>query len=67
MQQKLPLQTLLKYRHNYVIANKNLDFLPKLKLQGRFVKAISPPAMNIVFIVPDLIAIIPPNRVKITL
>ena len=49
------------------IANKISDFPVHAKTANkRFVKAISPPAKNIVLIVPALIAIIPPNNVNTT-
>ena len=49
------------------IANNYSDFPVHAKTANRrFVKAINPPAKNIVFIVPALIAIIPPSNVKTT-
>ena len=47
------------------LANNNTDLPVQAKTANRrFVKAISPPAKNIVFIVPARIAITPPNKVK---
>ena len=49
------------------IANKSSDFPVHARTANkRLVTAINPPAKNIVFIVPALIAIKPPNNVNIT-
>ena len=49
------------------IANNNSDYpVQASKAKSKFVRAIKPPAKNIVFIVPALIAIIPPNNVNTT-
>ena len=49
------------------IANNNSDLPVQAKTANkRFVRAINPPAKNIVFIVPALIAITPPINVKTT-
>ena len=49
------------------IANKISDFPVHAKTANkRFVTAISPPAKNMVLIVPALMAIIPPNKVNTT-
>ena len=49
------------------IANKISDFPVHARTANkRFVTAINPPAKNIVFIVPALIAIIPPSNVNTT-
>ena len=49
------------------IANKISDFPVHAKIANkRFVTAIKPPAKNMVFIVPALIAIMPPNKVNTT-
>ena len=48
-------------------ANNNSDFSEIARMENkRLVAAISIPATNIVFIVPDLIASNPPNNVNIT-
>ena len=49
------------------IANKISDFPVHASIANkRFVTAIKPPAKNIVFTVPALIAIIPPIKVNTT-
>ena len=49
------------------IANNNSDLPVQAKIaKSKFVRAIKPPAKNIVLIVPALIAITPPNKVKTT-
>ena len=49
------------------IANNNSDLPVHAKTaKSKFVRAIKPPAKNIVLMVPALIAIIPPNKVKTT-
>ena len=65
------LQKLLLQMVNIItitaIANNNSDFPTQAKTANRrFVAAINPPAKNIVFIVPALIAITPPIKVKTT-
>ena len=48
-------------------ANNHSDLPVQYKTaKSRFVKAINIPAINIVLTVPDLIANIPPSKVKIT-
>ena len=48
-------------------ANNNSDFpLQARSVNIKFVTAIKPPAINIVFTVPDLIANSPPNSVNTT-